>query len=326
MLGDSPQIKQVQSLVARVASTDAAVMILGESGTGKELVARSLHRQSDRRNHEFVAVNMAALPSTLVESMLFGHERGSFTGANAKQPGLCEVAERGTLFLDEIGEMEYDAQSKILRFLEDLSYRRIGSSKTRTANLRVVSATNRDPEELLGGGAFREDLYYRLNVVPIVMPPLRERREDIPVLIEEFRNNANARYGKGVETIEAAAMDALCGYEWPGNVRELKNTVERLVIFSEGSVVAHANLPGDILECPPSQDIARTVAPPSHPSTDGEFLTMDEREQQALIDALTRTEWNVVNAAKLLEIGHATAYRRIKRHGIALQRSQKDCK
>ena len=247
IVGESAAIKEVCRLIEQVAPTDAPVFVIGESGVGKELVARRIHDLSRRSNHPFVPVNMAALPVTLAESTLFGHERGAFTGATEMRTGMCESADRGTLFLDEIGELDLDVQSKLLRFLQDLTFNRVGSTKTRRANVRIVSATNRDATEMIDDGHFREDLYYRLNVIPIEVPPLRARPEDVPILIEHFLRQAMLRYEKSELELSQRALQFLCDFSWPGNIRQLKNIVERMVILTRDNFLDEADLPAEIL-------------------------------------------------------------------------------
>jgi len=263
------------------------------------------------------------MPSSLVESTLFGHERGAFTGADARRAGLCEVANRGTLFLDEIGEMEYDAQSKLLRFLQDKSYRRVGSTKDRVSDTRIVSATNRDSSTLVGDGVFREDLYYRLNVVPITIPPLRKRRSDIRLLVERFIADAAARYQKGPFNLTKRALDALTEYDWPGNVRELKNVIERIVILARQFLIDIQQLPTEVRG---DTSVKSPVGSKrSFLWKDDQTLTpMEQLQNQALLQALSEAGGNVGRAAEMLGIGQATAYRRIKRYGIPLGESREN--
>jgi DNA-binding NtrC family response regulator len=318
--GESTAIRQVRELIATVGPTDATVLILGESGTGKELVARALHEQSPRREGPFVPVNMAALPRELVESTLFGHERGAFTGADQPQVGCCEAADKGTLFLDEIGEMHPALQSKLLRFLQERTLQRVGSSKPRPVDVRVLAATNRDPLESVQSGRFREDLYYRLNVVPITIPPLRQHREDVALLAGRFLQRFALKYHKGVRGITEEALEVLTRYDWPGNVRQLENLVERLVILTTTETIGRESLPlevqstGRVLAFPA---LAATLETPAEP--DSGLRTIDQIEKQAIIDALSSTRGNVREAARLLGCGQATVYRKIKRYGIVLE-------
>lgn len=234
IIGDSPALKRVLEQVATVAASDATVLILGETGTGKELVARAIHRLSLRKQANFVKVNCAAIPTGLLESELFGHEKGAFTGAVSQKIGRLELADRGTLFLDEIGEIALDLQPKLLRVLQDQEFERLGGIKTIKVNLRLIAATNRDMSKSVSEHEFRSDLFYRLNVFPIRLPPLRDRREDIPMLVSHFVRKYAQRMGRHIEGISAETMEALTRWNWPGNVRELENFMERSVILSEG--------------------------------------------------------------------------------------------
>lgn len=244
LIGGSRVMRDLRSMIRDVARTDATVLIIGESGTGKELVARAIHDCSDRCNDEFVPVNMAALPDSLVESVLFGHEKGAFTGAESRQAGLCQQADGGTLFLDEISEMQRDLQPKLLRFLQEYTFQRVGSTRTERTNVRIISATNRDPQEMIESGCFREDLYFRLNVIPIHLPPLRDRREDIPELVRNFAANISRRTGRKA-TFSGGLLRRLQGFEWPGNVRQLQNLVERMVILAKSEMLTESHLPVD---------------------------------------------------------------------------------
>lgn len=246
MIGRSRAMDRVCDMIGKVAGTDAAVLINGESGTGKELVARAIHEQGERRDRPFVAVNAAALPTELIESELFGHEKGAFTGAASRRKGKFEVADGGTLFLDEIGDMHLETQAKLLRVLQEQRFERLGGSEQVAVDVRMISATNRDLHAEILGGRFREDLYYRLKVVDIFLPPLRDRREDIPLLVQHFLDQCNQRHEKAVTEVPPDAMKFLAAYRWPGNIRELMHAVERAVIFAEGSVLSGDLLPEEI--------------------------------------------------------------------------------
>src|ERR671917_327512 len=247
LIGDSPSMARVRSLIEKVAETDATVLVRGESGTGKELVAREIHeRSTGRRRGAFVAVNCAALPSELIESELFGHEKGAFTGASSRRHGKFEQAQGGTLFLDEIGDMSANVQAKLLRALEERRIERLGGSDSIPVDVRIVSATHRPLEQEITNGGFRADLFYRLQVVTVEIPPLRERREDIPVLAETFARQAAERYGLSPRTLAPSALRKLVEYNWPGNVRELRNAVERSMILAEGDEVNAKDLPEEI--------------------------------------------------------------------------------
>src|SRR5262249_4103154 len=240
IVGQSPALRRVLQLVEMVAASDATVLILGETGTGKELIARAIHERSQRHKQAFVTLNCAAIPSSLFESELFGHERGAFTGANMQRAGRLELADRGTLFLDEVGEMPLELQPKLLRTLQEHTYERLGSSRSKSVDVRLVAATNCDLEQMMEDKQFRSDLYYRLNVFPIRVPPLRERREDIPLLVQHFTQKYARQMGKQIDTIPESTIQKLQRWSWPGNVRELENLIERSVILTTNSVLAVA--------------------------------------------------------------------------------------
>jgi transcriptional regulator with GAF, ATPase, and Fis domain len=238
IVGKSPELRRVLKLVETVAPTDSTVLIYGETGTGKELIARAIHNLSPRRSRTFVRLNCAAIPTGLLESELFGHEKGAFTGAVAQRIGRLELANNGTLFLDEIGDIPPELQPKLLRALQEREFERLGSTRTLSTNVRLIAATNRDLNAMVEDGKFRSDLFFRLNVFPVNLPALRERPEDIPLLVRHFAEEFSRRMSKTIETISSATMDALCRYRWPGNIRELQNVIERAVILSTGSVLA----------------------------------------------------------------------------------------
>jgi DNA-binding NtrC family response regulator len=322
ILGESWVIRQVRDMIAAVAPTDAKILITGESGTGKELAARTIHLLSRRSGCPFVPVNTAALPATLAESVLFGHEKGSFTGAVETQKGWCEVADTGTLFLDEIGEMDMVLQAKLLRFLQDQSFQRVGSSRVITSDARIVAATNGQPDALIQLGKLRHDLYHRLNVVPIHLPPLRERREDIPLLAHIFVTRYAQQYGKPLQGFSPQALASLQAYDWPGNVRELENLIQRMVVLSRDTVLEEEQLPLHILTWRPAHPY------PDHAICDGAdhlhvARPIDQVEKKTILDALAQTEGNAVSAASLLGIGQATMYRKIKRYGIAIKKMRR---
>jgi two-component system, NtrC family, response regulator AtoC len=247
LVGESPAIRQVYGVIEKVADTPSTVLITGESGTGKELIARALHEYSSRHTGPFIKINCAAIPKTLMESELFGYEKGAFTGAVGAKPGRFELAHGGTLFLDEIGEIPVEMQVKLLRVLQESEFERVGGIKTIKVDVRLVTATNRDLQAELATGSFREDLFYRLNVVPIHLPPLRERREDIPLLVDHFIAKFNERLRKQITGIEPATVARLVNYNWPGNIRELENVIERTMLFCEGPKIKPADLPGELL-------------------------------------------------------------------------------
>ncbi|HXG08219.1 MAG TPA: sigma-54 dependent transcriptional regulator [Gemmataceae bacterium] len=302
LIGSSPAMQRVVQLLQRVAPTDSTVLVRGASGTGKELVARAIHYNSPRRHRPLVTVNCAALQETLLESELFGHEKGAFTGAVQAKPGLVEVAEGGTLFIDEIGEMAAGLQAKLLRVLEDGHFRRVGSTQESRADVRVVAATNRPLEEEIKAGRFREDLYYRLNVITIQLPPLRERRQDIPELVEHFltsRQIGSTRY-----RIEPEALEALVRYDWPGNVRELANVLERAQILAEDHVITLDDLPENLVESPATETGS---ADPDH---------LREVERRHVLKILHKVKGNKVHAAKALGISRRALYRLIAKHHL----------
>jgi formate hydrogenlyase transcriptional activator len=259
IVGQSAALRRILQLVDMVAASDATVLLLGETGTGKELIARAIHKRSQRRKENFVTLNCAAIPSALFESELFGHERGAFTGAHIQRVGRLELADRGTLFLDEVGEMPIELQPKLLRALQERAYERVGSVRTKSVDMRLVAATNCDLEQMMADKQFRIDLYYRLNVFPIQLPPLRERREDIPLLVEHFTQKYAQRMGKEIETIPVAMMQKLIRWEWPGNVRELENLIERSVILTTGSML-NVSLPAKIGGAIDAVEVARIVS------------------------------------------------------------------
>ncbi len=315
--GECAAIRELRDLIARVAPTDATALILGESGTGKELVARALHECSTRKQGPFVPANMAALPRELSESALFGHEKGAFTGADQTQLGFFEAANQGTVFLDEIGEMDAQLQAKLLRFLQEHTLSRVGSPLPRRINVRVIAATNRDLRAEVRSGRFREDLYYRLNVVPILVPPLRERRDDIPVLATQFLRQSAARHRKEVARFSPSALEALMLHDWPGNVRQLENLVERLVILSSSPEIDAALLPEEVRTERPD-----VVVPAAGPQPEQVCTRMDELEKQAVHQALRQARGNVRQAARLLGVGQATMYRKIHRYGLTSSRGR----
>src|SRR5687767_15100963 len=311
IVGKSYVIRSVIEKIEKVAGTPARVLITGENGTGKELVARAIHRQSPRAQKPFVEVNCAAIPSELIESELFGHLKGSFTGAVSDRAGKFEQADGGTLFLDEIGDMSLTAQAKVLRVLQDGVVTRIGGSKPNTVDVRVLAATNKTLEEEISAGRFREDLFYRLNVVPLHVPPLRERREDIPSLIAHFVDTLSAREGVSPRTIAPEAVQRLQGLDWPGNVRELRNTLERLLILSSGPRVGVADV---------ERLAGRRVADGASLGSLLECKTFEEfkhaAERAFLLAKLREFDWNVSETARGLDMPRSNLYKKIERYGL----------
>jgi transcriptional regulator with GAF, ATPase, and Fis domain len=298
------------------------VLITGESGTGKELIAKALHRGSSRRDRPLIKVNCAAIPKDLVESELFGYERGAFTGAVSSKPGRFELADGGTLFLDEIGEVPVEMQVKLLRALQESEFERVGGIKTTRVDVRLIAATNRDLKALIAEGRFREDLYYRLAVVPIELPPLRDRREDVPLLVRHFIEKYDQRLGKRVEGVDAEAMDLLRAYAWPGNIRELENLMERSVLFADGTIIHGSSLPDALREGAPSAPVAPVgalgaIAAPSGASMK-EIVrhAQAELERELIARALDETGGNVTRAAKRLQISRKSLQVKMKELGL----------
>lgn len=313
IVGDSAAVRALVDQVRRVASTPARVLITGENGTGKELVARALHAQSARAKGPFIEVNCAAIPSELIESELFGHMKGSFTGAVQDRAGKFEQADGGTLFLDEIGDMSLAAQAKVLRVLQDGDVTRIGDAKVRRVDVRVIAATNKRLEEEIAEGRFREDLFYRLNVVPIAVPSLRDRREDIPMLVEHFGELVSRESGLPRREMDEAALERLRALDWPGNIRELRNTIERLHILAAGPVIVAADV--DRLVGARAGDAGAVVGDLEAYATYEEFKAASERAY--LLAKLRQFEWNVAETARVIEMPRSNLYKKIERHGLA---------
>lgn len=318
MLGDSPEMAHVHALVRRVGPSDATVLIVGESGTGKELLATAIHRASRRRDKPMVSLDCSTLAPGLLESELFGHVKGSFTGAIASKPGLFEIADHGTLFLDEVASLSLETQGKLLRTLESGEIKPVGGVTTKNVDIRLVAATNRDLSRMVSEGAFREDLFYRLNVVPIHLPPLRERQTDIPILLEHFLSRYRAGASSGPRRFSPAAMARLVHYPWPGNVRELKNVVERLVVTVDEETIREADLPAHIVQRAPDRA-------PAVPRTNEELKAMKrvtherlcgELERSFVLDALRRNHWNVSRAARETGMLRPNFHALMRRHGI----------
>jgi len=317
IVGKSKAIVEVLNLIKRLAQAGASTLLVqGESGTGKDLVSRALHFESDRRDKPFFALNCAAIPETLIETELFGHEKGAFTDAKSMKKGVFEMADGGTVFLDEISEMHLNMQSKFLRVLEDQSFRRVGGVKDLSVDVQVVASTNRNLETAVEEAKFREDLFYRLSVIPILIPPLRERKEDIPLLVEHFIRHYNGRFRKDVKGVTPDGMKLLMNYAWPGNVRELKNAIERAMILEDQGVIEVAQLPIRIAD--PS-----TVQPVTHSGGDHplvrlpkEGVGLEEIEKQLLQQALEMVNGNKTKAAKLLRISRDTLRYKVKKHGL----------
>ena len=320
IIGRTRTMRDLYALIDKVADSPTTVLITGESGTGKELVARALHDQSGRKDQPFITVNCGAIPEALFESELFGHEKGAFTGAVSARPGRFELAHGGTLFLDEVGELPRDMQVKLLRALQDRSFERVGGIRTQFVDVRLVAATNRDLKREVEQGRFREDLFYRLNVVPITLPSLRERTDDIPLLVEHFLSRFNARLGRNIREVGAEALTALAGHGWPGNVRELENLLERAVLLCEGEVIG----PGDLLGLPSldPQDEADEEEEEDGAELDGLGLKEVVRvytarlERTRILRALSKEGGNVTRASKTLGISRKSLQIKMRDYGL----------
>ena len=305
IIGDSKEIRGVLSTVSRVAKTKTTVLIRGESGTGKELVARAVHGLSERADKRFLPVSCAALPETLLESELFGHERGAFTGAIKKREGRFELADGGTLFLDEVGDIPMETQAKLLRVIESQEFERLGGKETLKADVRIISATNQDLEKKIREKSFREDLYYRLNVISIFIPPLRERKEDILLLVDHFIKKANQRCGRSVKGITPEVKDIIMNYDWPGNIRELENVIERGVVLSRTDAIDKGDLPYLGLVSDKSLEY---VPPASH--------SLKDMEKDHILRVLKKTNWNLKKSAEILGIHRNTLRLKMQEYGI----------
>ncbi|MDA1183414.1 MAG: sigma-54 dependent transcriptional regulator [Acidobacteria bacterium] len=337
MIGESPALRTVLESVKRAAPTSATVLLLGESGVGKELVARTIHRNSPRAGQRFVQVNCAAIPEELIESELFGHEKGSFTGATEKQIGKFEQADQGTIFLDEIGDMSPKTQAKVLRVLQEQEVERLGSVRTIKLDVRVIAATNKNLEESIARGEFRDDLYFRLNVIPITVPPLRERRDDIERLANYFAKRISQEQNLKPRRFDARAMQALRAYRWRGNIRELRNTVERLMIMSAGDTVRFEDLPTDMRGGGAADDASSEVGRGDAPSPEGALEAgastgeptpgnaepagtlrefKDRAERAYLVQKLRENRWNISKTAEGIDTPRSNLYKKLEQYGI----------
>ncbi|MGE5048627.1 MAG: sigma-54-dependent transcriptional regulator [Deltaproteobacteria bacterium] len=320
IIGKGQRMIELQQIIAKVADAPSTVLIQGESGTGKELVATALHEKSSRREAPFIKINCAAIPRELVEAELFGFEKGAFTGAVQSKPGRFELADGGTLFLDEIGEIPIEMQVKLLRAIQESEFERVGGVKTTRVEVRLIAATSRDLTREIAAGRFREDLYYRLNVVPVHLPPLRERRDDIPLLVEHFRQKYNARLKKNVERIEDDALLALSGYSWPGNIRELENVLERTILFAEQPVIRASDLPAS-LQGQAAGDEGAATGGPGVPTAPGPLKEIVKGQVQAIerdliVRGLEVTGGNVTRTAKLLKISRKSLQMKMKEFNL----------
>jgi two-component system response regulator AtoC len=314
IIGDSPGLREVMGRVEQVAQTSSTVLLRGETGTGKELVARAIHINSPREARPFVRVNCAALAPGILESELFGHEKGSFTGAMARRPGRFELADGGTLFLDEVGDLPLDVQVKLLRVLQEREFERVGGLETLKVDVRVVSATHRDLEQLVAENKFRQDLYYRLNVFPVTLPPLRERPGDIALLCEHFIQKFAQSTGKAVRGLDPDALAALSSYPWPGNVRELENVIERAMILSRGTTLAAVDL--DFGRRAPAPAVPAPAADGAGDAGRSLYKRLSEQERNEIVAAVERSQGNIAHAARALGINRSTLYYRMRKHGL----------
>ncbi len=310
IIGKTKKMREVFNLIQRVTDKDVPVLIQGESGTGKELVAKTIHYNSSRKSGSFVAINCAAVPDNLLESEFFGYEKGAFTGAEGRKKGKFEQASGGTLFLDEIGAMKYDLQAKILRALQEKEITRIGGTETIDVDIRLVAATSQNLEEAIREGEFRDDLYFRINVVPINLPPLRERREDIPLLIQNFIEEFKEEYEKEIKGITPDAQKLLENYDWKGNVRELRNCLERMIVLCNGKNLSVQDIPKDIIGSYREKEEKKDFQLPS------EGIDLDEVEKDLIIQALEQTEGNISRASELIGITYKTFQYRLKKFDI----------
>jgi DNA-binding NtrC family response regulator len=308
IIGVSDAMERVKKMIVKVAPSPSTVMIRGESGTGKERIARAIHKASPRVNERFQAVNCAAINENLLESELFGHEKGSFTGAHAEKKGLFEISDKGTLFLDEIGEVSISMQAKLLRALQEKEITRVGGTRPIKVDVRVLAATNRDLEAMVKDGRFREDLYYRLNVIPINVPPLRQRRDDIEVLMKHFLHKHSANAARGMK-LSAEAKGLIMNYSWPGNVRQLESAIERALLLAEGDEITAEDLPLEIRQTAQIEGTGGFKLPP-------EGLSFEDLERSLIIQAMEQTGWNITRAAKLLRLSFRTMQYRLDKFGI----------
>jgi DNA-binding NtrC family response regulator len=304
LLGRSPEMRKICELIVDISTTDSHVLIQGESGTGKEVVARTIHEESRRAGGPFVVINCAAYPETLLHSELFGHEKGAFTGAIRRKPGRFEQADGGTIFLDEIGEISLPTQVILLRVIQERKFERVGGEQTLSTDARIVAATNRDLKRAMTQGIFREDLYWRLNVITIYVPPLRERKEDIPQLVGNFIDHYNQRLDKSVRSFSSEAMDLMFSHHWPGNVRELENAVERSMVLAKGDIIGPEGLPAELRLVEPSCDSSDQTA------------NLDRLERDHVHAVLERCGWNKFKAAQIMGISRSTLYSKIRKHAL----------
>ncbi len=309
MVGESRAMKEILEQISKVAPTNGRVLITGESGTGKELIARAIHENSPRKNGAFIKVNCAAIPEELIESELFGSEKGAYTGAHQTREGKFSLADGGTLFLDEVGDMSLNAQAKVLRVLQEGEFEKVGGHKTQKVDVRVLAATNKDLEKEAQADRFRDDLYFRLNVVPIDSPPLRRRKDDIPILVQSFIESYAGENGVRKKVVSSEAMEVLRGYDWPGNIREIKNMIERLMIMCSSDIVEVSDLPGNI-QSPTSKTAFKMESA-------GTLKEVKENvEREFIISTLKKNGWNVSETAKDLDVDRTNLHKKIKYYGL----------
>lgn len=310
IIGKSPKMRKIFELIEDVADSDATILIQGESGTGKEVIARAIHQRSSRANASFITANCAAIPDNLLESELFGYEKGAFTGATQTKKGRFELAEEGTLFLDEITDMKLNTQVDLLRVLQEKEFRRLGGSQLIKTNVRIIASSNKDVEKQVAIGDFREDLYYRLNVISIKLPPLRERKEDIPFLVEHFLRKYSHKNHRIIKDISKEALELLTRYNWPGNVRELENVIERATILGKKQFLMSSDLP-EVIKKDSSLARDEAIIYLTEPNK-----SLEEVEKEYITNLLQRTNWNISQSAKLLKINRATLYNKIRQYKI----------
>jgi DNA-binding NtrC family response regulator len=325
IIGSSPPMQNVYRLVAKCAPTNSTVLLTGGSGTGKELIARAIHYNSLRKDKPFVAVDCNSLSENLLESEMFGHVKGSFTGAVASKKGMFEIADGGTLFLDEVGNISLATQAKLLRVIQEREFKAVGDTRTQSANFRLICATNRDLAAMVAAGTFREDLFYRVNVFPVEIPPLRERRDDIPALAFHFLKVFNDELGKQVTELSAGAMSALVNHDWPGNVRELENTIQRAVILASDNVIRQAHL-GDIADTSLrlDLDVPRTSDELKRTKKVAREKSVESIEKRFVLEALGRNSWNVTRSAEETGMQRANFQALMKKHGIRIKGTESD--
>lgn len=310
-ISKSHKMQQVIDMIKMVAPTKSTVLLKGESGTGKELVARAIHELGPRRKFPFIAAACGAIPESLLESELFGYEKGAFTGAVTQHKGRIEIADKGTLFLDEIGDVSLKTQVDLLRFLQEREFRRVGGKTPIQVDIRIIAATNKNLEEMVGASTFRDDLYYRLNVITIVIPPLRERKEDIPILLDHFLEKFCLDTGKQVMSVSEQAVQALVSYDWPGNVRQLENAIEHAVVVTQGKTIELNNLP-EYLALPKSRQYTLSA----------DLVSLDDVEKEHILHILEQNDWNIKKSAELLGINRVTLYSKIDRYKLSIPKQE----